>query len=60
MKLFKDNLFELFLIGFLLLISTIVNVKKIGIGKKYDFRWMHVVVCGTIEIQRYLTIIILS
>ena len=56
MKLFKDNLLLAFLIGFLLLVSTIVNAEEDWDRSKYDFRWMHVpVVCGTTpEIQRYL------
>ena len=54
MKLFKDNLLLAFLIGFLLLISTIVNAEEDWDESKYDFRWMHVVVCTTPEIQRYL------
>ena len=56
MKLLKDNLLLAFLIGFLLLVSTIVNAEEDWDRSKYEFRWMHVpVVCGTTpEIQRYL------
>ena len=56
MKLFKDNLLLAFLIGFLLLVSTIVNAEEDWDRSKYEFRWMHVpVVCGTTpEVQRYL------
>ncbi len=57
MKIIKDNLLLAFLIGFLLLVSTIVNAETEDWDRsKYKFRWMHVpVVCGTtIEIQRYL------
>ncbi len=56
MKLFKDNLLLAFLIGFLLLISTLVNAEEDWDRSKYEFRWMHVpVVCGTTpEVQRYL------
>ena len=57
MKIIKDNLLLAFLIGFLLLVSTIVNATEDWDRQKYNFRWMHVpVVCGdSEEIQRYLT-----
>ena len=57
MKFIKENLLLVFLISFLLLVSTIVNAETEDWDKtKYEFRWMHVpVVCGTTaEIQRYL------
>jgi len=56
MKIIKDNFLLAFLIGFLLLISTIVNADTDWQSEKYDFRWMHVpVVCGeSEEVNRYL------
>ena len=56
MKIIKENLLLAFLIGFLLLISSIANADTDWQSDKYDFRWMHVpVVCGTSEeVERYL------
>ena len=56
MKIIKENLLLAFLIGFLLLISSITNADTDWQSDKYDFRWMHVpVVCGTSEeVERYL------
>ena len=56
MKIIKENLLLAFLIGFLLLISSIANADTDWQSDKYDFRWMHVpVVCGTSEeVNRYL------
>ena len=56
MKIIKENLLLAFLIGFLLLISSITNADTDWQSDKYDFRWMHVpVVCGTSEeVNRYL------
>ena len=56
MKIVKENLLLAFLIGFLLLISSIANAETDWQSDKYDFKWMHVpVVCGTSEeVNRYL------
>ena len=56
MKIIKDNFLLAFLIGFLLLVSSIANADTDWQSDKYDFRWMHVpVVCGTSEeVNRYL------
>ena len=56
MKIIKDNFLLAFLIGFLLLVSSIANADTDWQSEKYDFRWMHVpVVCGTSEeVNRYL------
>ena len=56
MKIVKENLLLAFIIGFLLLVSSIANAETDWSSDKYDFRWMHVpVVCGeSEEVERYL------
>ena len=56
MKIIKENLLLAFLIGFLLVISSIAKAETDWQTGKYNFRWMHVpVVCGTSEeVNRYL------
>ena len=56
MKVIKENFLLTFLIGFLLLVSSIANAETDWQSEKYDFRWMHVpAVCGTSdEVNRYL------
>ncbi len=56
MKIIKENLLLAFIIGFLLLVSSIANADTDWQSDKYDFKWMHVpVVCGeSEEVNRYL------
>jgi hypothetical protein len=58
MKFLKQNLLLIFLLTFIVLVSSFpVKAENDWNNEKYNFRWMNIpVICGTtLEVQKYLT-----